>query len=1147
MRHLPDYAELHCQSNFSFQHGASHPEELVERAAALGYSALALTDECSFAGVVRAHQAVRRLQAQGCALRLIVGTWLRLADGPALVLLACNAPGYAALSRLITRGRRAARKGRYHLTRQDVGAERLDGCVALLTAPTAPGSWGGRNNGEGDSGGSGCAGTNHCAFAGDSGSNDDGRCSGEDDTLLADLAWLRGLFPEACWLTVSLLLQGDDAARRARLERIARHAGVPLVATGSVLMHDAARRPLADVLTALRLHTSIAEAGLALAGNAERRLQDRATLARRYPPALLAESLRIAERCRFSLDALRYQYPEEVVPAGHTATSGLGALVEHGLVRRYTSPGGSRPVPETVRSQVARELALIAALRYEAYFLTVYDIVRFARSRGILCQGRGSAANSVVCWALGITEVSPETGTMLFERFISAERNEPPDIDVDFEHERREEVIQYIYTRYGRERAALAATVIRYQPRSALRDVGRALGFPEAQIDRLARDQIWFDGRRIAPERLIDAGLDPESPMVRRLTDCVHALIGFPRHLSQHVGGFVIARGRLDELVPVENAAMPERTVIQWDKDDLDAMGLLKVDVLALGMLTALRRSLALLSAWQGRPMMGLADIPQEDPAVYAMLSRADSIGVFQVESRAQMTMLPRLRPRCFYDLVVEVAIVRPGPIQGGMVHPYLEARARAARGEAIDYPRPCRPVAAESAAPHASDGVRRVLERTLGVPIFQEQVMQLAVVAAGFTPGEADQLRRSMGAWRRQGELEKYRAQLLDGMAARGYDSAFAQRLCDQIQGFGSYGFPESHAASFALLVYFSAWLKCFHPAAFLCGLLNSQPMGFYSPSQLIQDARRHGVEVRAPDVAFSAYDCTLEAPSPPPSPPPSPTPSPTLSPLPDANVAPDHATDFVRDLAPNRPPDFTPQTGNPPAARLGLRMVKGLGEAAAARIVAARAAQPFRDCDDLALRAALDPGEMSRLARAGALASLAGNRRQALWQAMGSRPAEGILRGAAIHDTRLALPPPDEGRALLDDYAHLGFTLGRHPLALLREHLRKARFLTAREILACADRQLARAAGLVTCRQRPGTAKGTLFVTLEDETGFINVIVRPALQARQRQTLLRARLLGVYGQISRQGEVVHLQAGHVVDHSALIGTLSAHSRDFQ
>ncbi len=1106
------YAELHCLSNFSFQRGASHPEELVTQAAAFGYTAIALTDECSLAGVVRAHRALQGLPADKRP-RLIIGSELQLDDGPRIVLLATDRRGYAQLSRLITQARRAADKGAYHLTRAmidhacgllpqarpdahpDAASERLDGCLALLIPPT---SFPPRVGLE-------------AAAAG----------------LQAEADWLAQRFPGRAWMAVTVRLDGRDRARITWSRRVARAAGMPAVAASGALMHEAARRPLADVMTALRLHCSVAEAGLALAANAEQRLHERDTLARRYPPALLAETLAVAERCSFSLDELRYEYPAELVPAGETPASWLRRLVEGGLAWRYGKEASPHvaddPAPPSVRAQIEHELALIAELGYEPYFLTVHDIVRFARGEGILCQGRGSAANSVVCWALGITEVDPQLGIMLVERFISRERNEPPDIDVDFEHDRREEVIQYIYRKYGRDRAALAATVIRYRARSALRDVGRALGLDETQIERLTREHHWFDGRRILPERLMEAGLDPASPVTRRLVALTEELIGFPRHLSQHVGGFVIACGRLDELVPVENAAMPERTVIQWDKDDLDAVGLMKIDVLALGMLSALRRGLALVSARRGQPLT-LATIPRERLEVYAMLSRADSVGVFQVESRAQMTMLPRLKPRRFYDLVVEVAIVRPGPIQGGMVHPYLQARDRVARGEdpLVDL----------------KDEIRGVLARTLGVPIFQEQVMQLAVVAAGFTGGEADQLRRAMGAWRRKGELERYREKLLDGLADKGYDADFAQRLCQQIEGFGSYGFPESHAASFALLVYASAWLKCFEPAAFLAALLNSQPMGFYSPSQLIQDARRHGVAVRAADVGASDWDCTLEAIQEPDTIPAQPQGGAPRdpSPLPDTPAARNAS-------APPAPPQPAPSQ---PAVRLGLRMIRGLAHDAAVRIVAARRERAFADTQDLAARARLDAGDLRTLAAGGALASLAGHRRQALWQASGAAPLPGLLADAPGGDVAATLDAPAEAEDLLADYARLGFTLGRHPLSFVRDQLARLRFLTAADIAAAPDRMLARGAGLVTCRQRPGTAKGTLFVTLEDETGLTNVIVRPELFEQQRRILLGARLMGVFGQISRQGQVVHLVASRVVDHSPLLGSLAARSRDF-
>ena len=1081
---MPAYAELHCLTNFTFLTGASHPEELVERAAALGYRALAITDECSLAGVVRAHLAIRK---QALKLELIVGTEIQLAEGPRLVLLATDRGGYGRLSRLITLGRRRADKGDYRLAMADL-ADGLPGCLALMLTPR------------------------------------DGLPAAEP--LVAAGRWLKGLFGERAWLAMARSLAAGDAARLARLQAVGEAAGLPLVAASGALMHEAARRPLADALAALRLRCTVAEAGLRLAPNGERRLHSRAALARRYPPALLAETLRVAALCHFSLDELRYEYPAELVPPGETPAGWLRRLTEGGLAWRYSGadhyashpePGaGARPaaaddpVPARVRALVEHELTLIGELGYEPYFLTVFDIVAFARGRGILCQGRGSAANSVVCWALGITEVHPELGIMLIERFISKERNEPPDIDVDFEHERREEVIQYLYTKYGRERAALAATVISYRPKSALRDIGRALGLDPGTLDRLSRGYGWWDKGTLAPERLMEAGLDPASPVVQRLVALTTTLLGFPRHLSQHVGGFVIARGRLDELVPVENAAMEGRSIIQWDKDDLDALGLLKIDVLALGMLSALSRCLAMVSRWRGREFR-LAEIPKEVPGVYEMLSEADSVGVFQVESRAQMTMLPRLKPTGFYDLVVEVAIVRPGPIQGGMVHPYLKARERLARGEAIEYPAPDPARATEP----AGGDIRSVLTRTLGVPIFQEQVMQLAIVAAGFSPGEADQLRRSMGAWRRQGELERYQQRLIDGMLARGYAPAFAEQICRQIQGFGSYGFPESHAASFALLVYFSAWLKRFEPAAFLCALLNSQPMGFYAPSQLIQDARRHGVEVRPADVTVSGWDCALEAAQPG-----------------EAGTGGDMLAGYRLDAR--------------PAARLGLRMVRGLSLAAAERIVLARAQAPFAGVDDVAARARLDARERRLLAAAGALATLAGHRRQALWQAAGERPRDGVLAEAPVHEPALALPAAAEGEELVADYAALGFTLGRHPLALLRERLARLRFVPAGELNAYPDRKLARGAGLVTCRQRPSTAKGTMFVTLEDETGLVNVVVHEALVGRQRRELLGARLLGVFGQIRREGRVVHLVASRVVDHSALLGKLMIPARNF-
>ena len=1045
---LPPYAELHCLSNFSFLRGASHPEELVGRAHALGYAALALTDECSFAGAVRAHEA-----AKAAGLKLIHGTELVLVDGMKLVLLAMNRAGYGNLSALVTLGRRRAEKGAYLLTRHDLAGWNGEGVPECLCLWAAPG-----------------------------------------DALREDADWLSARFPDRCWIVYERFLTPDDGLRLARLQGL----GLPLAAAGDVHMHVRARRPLQDALTALRLNTTVAEAGHALFSNGERHLRSRLAISRLYPPALLAESVRIADRCAFSLDELRYEYPEEIVPQGETPASFLRSEVEKGLLDRY--PDG---VDAKVRGQVEHELKLIAELQYEAYFLTVYDIVRFARSRGILCQGRGSAANSAVCYALGITGVDPARSAMLFERFVSKERREPPDIDVDFEHQRREEVIQYLYGKYGRSRAALAATVIRYRSRSALRDAGRTLGIPPAAIAALGENLAWWDSQEQWPERVRAAGLDPEGPRARKWLWLARQLKGFPRHLSQHVGGFVISRGRLDRLVPIENAAMEGRSVIQWDKDDIDALGLMKVDVLALGMLSAIRRALDLVSRRRGGRFT-MQDIPAEDPQVYEMISRADAIGVFQIESRAQMAMLPRLQPRRFYDLVIEVAIVRPGPIQGDMVHPYLRRRQGL---EPVSYP---------------SEAVRGVLERTLGVPIFQEQAMQLAMVAAGFTAGEADQLRRAMAAWKRKGGLEPFREKLLSGMAAKGYAPEFAEALFRQIEGFGDYGFPESHAASFALLVYVSAWLKCFEPAAFLTGILNSQPMGFYSPSQLVQDAQRHGVEVRPPDVMASEWETVLESQN-------------------HFTIKGTKKSDAGVFSMP-----FVPLVVNSlSAVRLGLHLIVGLGEEAGRRIAAARHEAPFASVADLARRAGLERRSLEALAAANALSSLAGHRRQAAWAAAVPHRRD-LLASAPPSETPMDLPSPTEGQNLVADYGSLGLSLGRHPLALLRDRLAARRYLTTGELRGLTDRCPARCAGLVTCRQRPGTAGGTVFVTLEDETGLVNVIVGGRLVERQREELLGARLLGVLGVLRRDGAVAHLVASRLVDHTELLGALPTVSRDF-
>ena len=1443
------YAELHALSNFTFLRGASHPQELVEQAIDLGYTALALTDECSVAGVVRAHEAAR-----GTALKFIVGSEFTLTDGLRCVLLATDRAGYGQLCRLITRGRRAAEKGSYCLARADFTGIGLTQCLALWLPGAQP--------------------------------------------KPAEGEWLASLFPDRTWLAVELLRAGDDRARLQQLTTLGEQLRLPLVASGDVHLHVRERRALQDLLTAIRLNTPITAAGYALGPSGERHLRSLRELERLYPRTLLEETLAIAERCRFSLEELRYQYPQELVPPGETPASWLRKLTEEGIRTRW--PQG---IPERVRELVEHELALIAELRYEPYFLTVHDLVRFATSRGILCQGRGSAANSVVCFCLGVTSVDPAHQEVLFERFISRERNEPPDIDVDFEHERREEVIQYVYEKYGRHRAALAATLITYQPRSALRDAGKALGLDALQVERLARTLHWWDGHRIADERIREAGFDPANPLLTRLLERVRELLGFPRHLSQHVGGFVMSRGPLEELVPIENAAMPERTVIQWDKDDLDALGLLKVDVLALGMLTALRLSFDYLRAFRGRELT-LATIPSDDPAVYAMIQHADTVGVFQIESRAQMAMLPRLRPENFYDLVIEVAIVRPGPIQGDMVHPYLRRRNGE---EPVDYP---------------SADVERVLRRTLGVPIFQEQVMQLAVVAAGFTPGEADALRRSMAAWKRRGGLEHFEGRLLSGMRERGYSDEFAARIFRQIQGFGEYGFPEcvvgetrvvdadtghwstidelvsgrarirntlacnnafrlrrrrvlavkrsgvkpvwrlhtalghtiaasaehpfmtmsgwrelgklrpgdyiaaartlplsgrrrwrrhqllvladliaegnvchpstfyfyttatwhrdefvraverfpntravverhrncfsvrvrrvtsdrpigavtwiralgiwgckarqkylpsvvfelcpdnialllarlwegdgsfslrghasydtaserlgqeiqhlllrlnviarlyrrvrrykgrelnhyvvtvtgeeslslfwrqigrrfldprkraqsralaaprsgrmsrdvipagvravirrerdlsgltwraigtasglgmreiqgrsvtksgfrrfvierlatvlhsselarlsrsdiywdkvtkiealgrqatydlqiegdhnflannlivhnSHASSFALLAYASAWVKRHEPAVFTCALLNSQPMGFYAPAQLVRDAREHGVEVRTVDVLTSERDCTLER-----------------------------------------------RADGEPALRLGLRLVKGLSEAGANRLVAARATRPFENLQDLARRAALDKRDLHALADAGACARLTGNRHRAAWEVLGVEAPLPVFPEIKVVEGIPILPAPTEGQNVVADYRSLTLTLDRHPLALLRERLKERDLLTAREIKALAHGTRVRTAGLVITRQRPSSASGVIFVTIEDETGHSNLIVWPAVAEAQRRRFLDARLLEVHGELQRQGEVMHVIATQLGDLSRWLGTLTTRSRDFR
>jgi len=1021
----PGYAELHCLSNFSFQRGASSVDQLFERARVMGYEALAITDECTLAGIVRAWQA-----SEKHGVRLIVGAEVQVAQGPKLVLLVEDLQGYQQLCRLITLARRRAEKGSYRLLREDL--DQVAGLVALWVP--------------------------------------------ERDAEAEAVRWLLQVFPGRLWIAAELHFDQDDQVRLQQLQGLGAALGVGLVATGDVHMHCRGRRALQDTITAIRHHVPVAEAGQLLFPNGERHLRTRDALARCYPPGLLAETLRIAERCTFSLAELRYQYPSEVVPEGHTATSWLRVLTEQGCAWRWPEGLSAR-----LRAQIEKELQLIADKAYESYFLTVHDIVRFARQQGILCQGRGSAANSAVCFALGITELDPTRINLLFERFISHERDEPPDIDVDFEHDRREEVIQYIFRRYGRQRAALTAVVSTYHAAGAVRDVAKALGLPPDQITALADCCGRWTDNLPPPERLRESGFDPASPLLHRILVLTGELIGFPRHLSQHPGGFVIANQTLDTLVPVENAAMEGRTVIQWDKDDLDAMGLLKVDILALGMLSALRRCFDLVKGYRGKELT-LATIPQEDKPTYAMISRADTLGVFQIESRAQMAMLPRLRPQTFYDLVIEVAIVRPGPIQGDMVHPYLRRRNGQ---EEINYP----------------PELERIFGRTLGVPLFQEQVMELAILAADYTPGEADQLRRSMAAWKRHGGLEPHRERLTSRMLANGYTAEYAADIFRQIEGFGSYGFPESHAASFALLTYASCWLKCHEPSAFAVSLINSYPMGFYSPDQILQDARRHRLQTLPVDVTCSDWDCSLE-----------------------------HVADSTQ-----------------PAIRMGLRMVRGLAEKHGRAVEQARRQRPFSDVTDLCLRAGLDAKGRECLADAGALKGLAGHRFQARWAMAAIEPQLPLFaEGAVVEEDIHELVAPTVGEDLHSDYASLGTTLGPHPLTLLRPRLTAQRLMSSRDLKARRHGQPARIAGLVVGRQRPGTASGVTFVTLEDEFGMVNVVVWRTLAERQRRELVASQLMRVDGTIETRDGVLHVVAGRLKDISELLQGLDTRSRDF-
>ncbi len=1035
---LPDYAELHALSNFSFLRGASHPVELVGRAHELGYGALAITDECSVAGVVRAHVEARKTN-----LRFIVGAEFTLVCGLKLVILAATRRGYGQLCQLITRGRRAAPKGSYRLTRTD-----LIECVpSPVDEPDCLMIW---RPGE--------------------------AVLDRNQECLEQGSWLTEGYAGALWLGIALLRGGRDAALLAASRAVADRLGIRGVACGDVHMHEAARRSLQDAVTAIRHRVTIREAGRRLFPNGERHLRARAELARLYPPELLAETMVIAQRCTFSLDELSYQYPREIVPDGESPATWLRKLVEQGATGHW--PQG---IPVDVRALIEKELAVIADLRYEAFFLTVHDVVQFARDRKILYQGRGSAANSIVCYCLGVTAIGPEQLKMLFERFVSRERNEPPDIDVDFEHERREEVIQHIYGKYGRDRAALAATVITYGARSAVRDLLRVLGIDEATAGAMFRAMRGWRGHSLQEVRWREDEVDTDRPDIALLLRLAALLVDFPRHLSQHVGGFVISAGPLAELVPVENATMADRTVIQWDKDDLEDLKLLKVDVLGLGMLAAIRKSFQLVTDFHGGRSLTLGTIPKEDPKVYEMIGRADTIGVFQIESRAQMSMLPRLKPGQYYDLVIQVAIVRPGPIQGDMVHPYLRRRNKQ---EPVTYP---------------SKDVEDVLERTLGVPLFQEQVMRLAEVAAGFTPGEADELRRAMAAWKRRGGMDRFDQKLLDGMRERGYAEEFALRILKQIRGFSDYGFPEAHASSFALLAYVSAWLKCHHPAAFTAALLNSQPMGFYQPAQLLRDARDHGVVVLPVDACRSDVDCTLERGS-----------------------------------------------DDRPALRLGLGLAVSLSSDAAQRIVAARRTAPFASLRDLGDRAGLLRHHLEALAAAGALAGFDAHRHLAFWSVAGYMPPLPAAPDAVKEGAQPLLRVPTEVENLFADYRSLGFTLGRHPLEMLRGELACRQVLTAKQLEQAANGAEVRVAGLVTARQRPGTASGVTFVTLEDESGQVNVVVWLSLAEKRNRILVAAKLMEVRGELQRESGVTHVIARDLVDHTMLMSELRFRSHDF-
>ncbi|MGD9688310.1 MAG: error-prone DNA polymerase [Phycisphaerales bacterium] len=1069
-----DYVELAATTNYSFLRGASHPEEMVETAAALGHMGAAIADRNTLAGAVRAHVA-----AKDAGVPVAIGARLVFAepDGLEVLVYPASRPGYSRLCRLLTLGKRRAAKGECILTLDDL-LEHHEELLAIVMPPGA------------------------AAVA-----------PAPDSAFAHTLKTLRVVFDDDRLSLAAACVYGpDDAARLRALAELARTAGVPLVSVNDAHYHTPRRHALQDALTCIRCGCTIREAGFRLHANIERHLKEPAEMARlfaAYPQALARTKAVFDRAIGFNLDQLRYEYPDEPCAPGATPAQHLRSLCEAGARGRY--PGG---VPAKVIASLDHELSIIAELRYEAYFLTCHDIVRFARARGILCQGRGGAANSAVCFCLGITEVDPSRFSLLFERFMSRERREPPDIDIDFEHERREEVIQYLYERYGRERAALTAEVISYRGRSAVRDIGKAMGLPADTVDTLARNlDLW--GEKASPQRVREAGLNPDDPTIRLVLALCAELQGFPRHLSQHVGGFVLTRSPLCELVPIENAAMEDRTVIEWDKDDIDALGILKVDVLGLGMLTCIRKAFELARDDRGEAL-SIARVMSEhaeDPEVYDLICRADTIGVFQIESRAQMSMLPRLRPRCFYDLVIEVAIVRPGPIQGKMVHPYLRRRSGQ---EPVVYP---------------SAEVESVLGRTLGVPLFQEQAMQLAIVAGGFTPDEADKLRRAMAAWKRKGNLiYRFGEKLVSGMLARGYPAEFAARCFEQIKGFSEYGFPESHAASFAILVYVSCWLKTHEPAAFAAALINSQPMGFYQPAQIIRDAREHGVDVLPIDVNHSQWDCTLQR----------------------GGIAKGRAGEVEHERAAG---GCTRTPSASPAIRLGMRLVKGLAQDDAERVSeAVRRHGAFGEMHALWRASGASARALRCLARADAFASMSLDRQAALWAVRTLRddrlPLFELARDAALETSgREALPAIAAPQRTLHDYAFTGFSLREHPVSFLRERLSRQRVLPAsdlREPARTPDGSRARVAGVVLVRQRPGTASGVVFITLEDETGIANLVVWSDTYERFRRVIRLSTALLVEGRVQREGEVVHIHARRFRSLDAHLPALESVSRDF-